>query len=145
MRFLIVDESGDFRRELAQMLRARWPQAQMDEWDPRQRGNPAGTLAREAYDMVLLDLHPAGQDGIFAIAGDTDGIDGAEEVAGALVDPTTLARARLAGHDPVADLMNNDAHTLFKALDDQVVTGPTLTNVNDFRAILVRPQVEGAR
>ena len=68
MRFLIVDESGDFRRELAQMLRARWPQAQMDEWDPRQRGNPAGTLAREAYDMVLLDLHPAGQDGIEWVA-----------------------------------------------------------------------------
>jgi tRNA A-37 threonylcarbamoyl transferase component Bud32/ActR/RegA family two-component response regulator len=68
MRFLIVDESSEFRRDLAQMLRARWPQARADEWDPRQRGNPAGTLAREGYDMVLLDLHPAGQDGILWVA-----------------------------------------------------------------------------
>jgi FixJ family two-component response regulator/tRNA A-37 threonylcarbamoyl transferase component Bud32 len=68
MRFLIVDESSEFRRVLAGMLRARWPEAQTDEWDPRQRGNPAGMLARERYDLVLLDSHPAGKDGIRWVA-----------------------------------------------------------------------------
>jgi len=64
MHFLIVDESSEFRRLLARMLRARWADAQIDEWDPRQRGNPAGGLARERYDVVLLDADPAGEDGI---------------------------------------------------------------------------------
>lgn len=68
MHFLIVDESGEFRRALAQMLRAHWPQARADEWDPRQRGNPVGHLAREGCDIVLLDLHPAGEDGIHWVA-----------------------------------------------------------------------------
>ena len=68
MRFLIVDESGEFRRVLAQMLRARWPEAQTDEWDPHQRGDPAGILARERYDLVLLALQPAGGDGIQWVA-----------------------------------------------------------------------------
>jgi CheY-like chemotaxis protein/predicted Ser/Thr protein kinase len=68
MRFLIVDESSEFRRMLAQMLRAHWPEARADEWDPRQRGNPAGHLAREGCDIVLLDLHPAGEDGIHWVA-----------------------------------------------------------------------------
>ena len=54
MRFLIVDESREFRSALAGMLRARWPEAQIDEWDPRQRGNPAGSLAREHYDLEGL-------------------------------------------------------------------------------------------
>ena len=71
------------------------------------------------------------------VAGDTDGIDGAEEIAGAIVTPDTLARARAAGSDPLALLANNDAHSLFELLGDQVITGPTLTNVNDFRAVLV--------
>ena len=84
---------------------------------------------------VALDGAPR----IWAIAGDTDGIDGAEEVAGAIVGPDTLARARAAGLDPRAMLAGNDAHSLFEALGDQVVTGPTLTNVNDFRAVLILP------
>ncbi len=75
--------------------------------------------------------------GIHAIACDTDGVDGAEEVAGAVVDPSTLHRARRAGLDPRAMLAANDGHTFFERLDDRIVTGPTLTNVNDFRAILV--------
>lgn len=73
----------------------------------------------------------------FAIAGDTDGVDGGEEVAGALVTPDTLARAREAGLDPRGSLDANDAHTFFEVLGDRVITGPTLTNVNDFRAILI--------
>ncbi|MEO0761921.1 MAG: glycerate kinase [Pseudomonadota bacterium] len=74
---------------------------------------------------------------VWALAGDTDGVDGAEEVAGAIVTPDTLSRARTAGRDIHADLANNDAHTFFEALGDQVITGPTLTNVNDFRAFLI--------
>ncbi|MDH3666496.1 MAG: glycerate kinase [Paracoccaceae bacterium] len=81
---------------------------------------------------IALDGAP-----VHAIACDTDGIDGAEEVAGAICDPDTLPRAHAAGLDPVAELANNNGHGFFAALDDQVITGPTLTNVNDFRALLI--------
>ena len=64
MRFLIVDQSSEFRGALAGMLRARWPEAQTDDWDPRQRGDPGGNLAAGGYSAVLLESHPAGQDGI---------------------------------------------------------------------------------
>ena len=78
-----------------------------------------------------------GAPGIFGIACDTDGIDGTEDNAGALVTPDTLARSRAAGEDAAARLAANDAYGFFAALDDLVMTGPTLTNANDFRAILV--------
>ncbi|MNH38960.1 putative hydroxypyruvate reductase [compost metagenome] len=78
-----------------------------------------------------------GQPGVWALAADTDGIDGVEDNAGALVAPETLARARALGM-PVQDhLDRNDAWTYFHHLDDLVVTGPTFTNVNDFRALLI--------
>ena len=76
---------------------------------------------------------------VHALAGDTDGVDGMAPVAGAVWRPDTLARAAAAGLDPVHALARNDAHSFFAALGDAVVTGPTLTNVNDFRAVLVRP------
>ncbi|MCO5214518.1 MAG: glycerate kinase, partial [Caldilinea sp.] len=72
-----------------------------------------------------------------AIAGDTDGIDGSEDNAGALLQPDTLARAAALGVDARAHLADNDGYGFFAALDDLVVTGPTRTNVNDFRAILI--------
>ncbi len=78
-------------------------------------------------------------DRIAAIACDTDGVDGTEDNAGALHLPGTLARARAAGLSPAAHLARNDAYGFFAALDALVVTGPTLTNVNDFRAVLVMP------
>lgn len=74
---------------------------------------------------------------VHAIACDTDGVDGAEEVAGAICTPDTLARARATGLNPKAELANNNAHDFFAALGDQVITGPTLTNVNDFRVLLI--------
>lgn len=86
---------------------------------------------------LALAIALQGAAGIHAIACDTDGVDGAAEVAGAVIDPTTLPRARIAGWDPQAALDHNDAHSFFAALGDQVVPGPTLTNVNDFRAILI--------
>ena len=88
---------------------------------------------------MALAVAPDGAAGIHAIACDTDGVDGAAEVAGALISPDTLARAQAMGVDPSAALARNDAHSFFAAIGGQVVTGPTLTNVNDFRAILVLP------
>jgi glycerate 2-kinase len=84
---------------------------------------------------LALDGHPQ----VHALACDTDGVDGAAEVAGALIGPQTLALARETGLDPAVSLARNDAHSLFAAIGAQVITGPTLTNVNDFRAILVLP------
>ncbi len=78
-----------------------------------------------------------GTPGIWAIAGDTDGIDGVDTAAGAIVAPDTLARARTAGLPVDAALAAHDAAGMFDDLDDLIVTGPTLTNVNDFRAILI--------
>jgi hydroxypyruvate reductase len=85
---------------------------------------------------VALDGHP----GIFAIAGDTDGVDGQEEIAGGTLTPDSLARAWAKGIRPKDSLANNDGHGFFGALGDSLVTGPTLTNVNDFRAVLITPQ-----
>lgn len=96
-------------------------------------GGPNAEFALAA--ALTLDGAP----GIHLIACDTDGVDGAAEVAGALVGPDTLARAARAGVDAAKALRRNDAHTFFGAIDGQVVTGPTLTNVNDFRAILILP------
>ena len=78
-----------------------------------------------------------GRPGIYALAGDTDGVDGTEDNAGAMVTPDTLARAAARGLDAKSRLADNDGYTFFSALGDLVVTGPTLTNVNDFRAILI--------
>ena len=86
---------------------------------------------------LALALALDGASGIYALACDTDGVDGAAEVAGAVIGPDTLTRARTLGLSPQAALDANDAHSFFAALGDQVVTGPTLTNVNDFRAVLV--------
>jgi len=88
---------------------------------------------------LALALALDGAAGIHAIACDTDGVDGAAEVAGATIAPDTLARARATGIDAEAALARNDAHGFFAALGDPVITGPTLTNVNDFRAILIGP------
>ena len=82
---------------------------------------------------IALDGHPR----IHALAGDTDGVDGQEEIAGAHLAPNSLARAWHLGFRPRDTLDANDAHTLFAALGDSIITGPTLTNVNDFRAILI--------
>jgi hydroxypyruvate reductase len=81
----------------------------------------------------------AGKDGIYALAADSDGTDGSEDNAGAFVMPDTLARAAARGLDPVALLADNDAYTFFAGLDDLVISGPTQTNVNDVRAVLILP------
>jgi glycerate 2-kinase len=96
-----------------------------------------GHGGRNTEFLLALALALRGEQGVYALAADTDGVDGTDEVAGAIITPDTLARARMAGADPAASLEGSDAHGFFAALGDQVVTGPTGTNVNDFRAILV--------
>ncbi|MBO9652729.1 MAG: glycerate kinase [Agrobacterium tumefaciens] len=98
---------------------------------------PAGKGGRNTEFLLSLALTLKGAADIWAIAGDSDGIDGVEDAAGAVVTPDTLARMRAAGIDPRQSLVNHDSYTAFKAAGDLVVTGPTLTNVNDIRAILI--------
>ena len=97
-----------------------------------------GKGGRNAEFLLAFALAIEGIDGITALAADTDGIDGSEDNAGAFADGTSAARMRAAGIDPRAALAGNDAWTAFHAIGDLLVTGPTGTNVNDFRAILVR-------
>ena len=104
------------------------------------RGNGRG--GRNVEFLLSLAVELGGLPGVFALAADTDGIDGAEEVAGAIITPDTLARAEARGLRAKASLADNDGHGFFEAIGDQVVTGPTLTNVNDFRAILIAPSIE---
>ncbi len=97
----------------------------------------SGRGGRNVEFLLSLAIALEGHTRIHALAGDTDGVDGQEEIAGAYVSPDSLERARALGLKPNDMLGNNDAHSFFSALDDSVITGPTLTNVNDFRAILI--------
>jgi glycerate-2-kinase len=99
-----------------------------------------GKGGRDREFALGLAIAIAGRHGIAAIACDTDGIDGSSDAAGAMVLPDTLTRATVKGLDARVALANNDAGGFFDALGDQVVTGPTRTNVNDFRAIYIPGQ-----
>lgn len=99
------------------------------------RGDGRG--GRNVEFLLALCLALKGAPRVHAMAGDTDGVDGLEEIAGALLTPDTLARARARGLDASHCLDNNDGHGFFGALGDAVITGPTLTNINDFRAVLI--------
>jgi hydroxypyruvate reductase len=96
-----------------------------------------GRGGRNSEFLLALALALDGLPGVAAIACDSDGTDGTEDNAGALIGPDTLVRAARLGLDPRGMLADNDGYGFFAALDDLVVTGPTLTNVNDFRAILI--------
>ncbi len=96
-----------------------------------------GRGGRNVEFLLALGIALNGQPRIHALAADTDGVDGQEEIAGACLAPDTLARAWALGIKPRDALANNDGHGFFEALGDSVITGPTLTNVNDFRAILI--------
>jgi hydroxypyruvate reductase len=98
----------------------------------------AGRGGRNVEFLLALGVALKGQAGVWALAGDTDGVDGIEEIAGALLTPDTLARARELGIKSTERLDDNDGHGFFGALGDAVITGPTLTNINDFRAILIQ-------
>ena len=96
-----------------------------------------GRGGRNSEFLLALAVHLNGTEGIYALAADTDGIDGSEENAGAVIDPETLERAMSLEMNAKSYLANNDGYGFFKKLDDLIETGPTLTNVNDFRAILI--------
>ena len=98
------------------------------------RGDGLGGRNQE---FLLWLAHHLGDDGVWAIACDSDGIDGTTDAAGAVIRPDTLARAGTAGIDPLRSLERNDAHHVFAELDDIVRTGPTRNNLNDYRAIVV--------
>ena len=96
-----------------------------------------GRGGRNVEFLLSLVVSLAGAPRVYALAADTDGIDGADEAAGAFATPDTLARAAATGIEAKASLADNDGHGFFAAIGDQLVTGPTLTNVNDFRALLI--------
>ena len=98
-----------------------------------------GRGGRNVEYLLAEAIAANGAAGIWGLAADTDGVDGAEDIAGAIFTPDTLARARAKGRDPQAMLDDNDGHGFFEMLGDSLVTGPTRTNVNDFRATLIAP------
>jgi glycerate 2-kinase len=98
----------------------------------------AGRGGRNVEFLLALALALDGRPEVHALAADTDGVDGQEQIAGAYIGPETLVRAQNLGLKAQEMLADNDAHSFFAALNDSLITGPTLTNVNDFRAILVR-------
>ena len=98
-----------------------------------------GRGGRNVEYLLAEAIAAGGAPGIWGLAADTDGVDGAEDIAGGLFTPDTLARARAKGRDPQAMLDDNDGHGFFGMLGDSLVTGPTKTNVNDFRATLIAP------
>jgi hydroxypyruvate reductase len=97
-----------------------------------------GRGGRNVEFLLAAAIALRGEPGVHGLAGDTDGVDGQEDIAGAWLSPDTLERAFGQGIRPMESLDRNDGHGFFQALGDSVVTGPTLTNVNDFRAILVQ-------
>ena len=101
-----------------------------------------GRGGRNAEFLLALTIALDGHPGIYATAGDTDGIDGTEDNAGAVMTPDSLARGAKAGVDAKAMLANNDGYGFFSAVGDLIVTGPTRTNVNDFRAIIIDPKAK---
>ena len=99
------------------------------------RGNGRG--GRNTEYLLGLANELQGESGIYALAADTDGIDGSEDNAGAILRPDSWQRAKALGQDANAMLNNNDSYGYFGSLNDLLMTGPTLTNVNDFRAIYI--------
>eukprot|EP01037_Dinobryon_pediforme_P034781 gene34781-40861_t len=97
----------------------------------------SGRGGRNVEFLLALAVALKGLPKVHAVAGDTDGVDGLEEIAGAFIAPDTQERARALGINLAERLDDNDGHAVFEALGDQLITGPTLTNVNDFRAILI--------
>ncbi len=98
-----------------------------------------GRGGRNVEYLLAEAIAAGGADGIWGLAADTDGVDGAEDIAGAVFAPDSLSRANKKGGDPKAMLDDNDGHGFFEMLGDSLVTGPTRTNVNDFRATLIAP------
>ena len=104
---------------------------------PQPPGSPRGRGGRAGEFCLGLALALQGLPGVYALAADTDGIDGVEDNAGAFVTPDTLSQARAAARQLTDHLDRNDAYGFFEAIGGLFFTGPTHTNVNDFRALLL--------
>ena len=134
----IEGEARDVARDHARRaLETPGPVALISGGETTVTHDGSGRGGRNAEYLLYLALALDGAPGVWAIACDTDGIDGSEDNAGGLIRPDTLARAAGMGLDPAAMLDDHDSYEFFAALGDLVVTGPTLTNVNDFRAIMI--------
>jgi glycerate 2-kinase len=142
----ITGEAGEVAKVMAAL--AREVRTYGSPWRPRvallSGGECTVTVRAErgrggrcAEFLLALAIELEGVENVWAIAADTDGIDGTEDNAGAILTPDTLARARASGLDPRQKLATNDSYGFFSSLGDLVVTGPTRTNVNDYRAILI--------
>ena len=141
----IEGEARDVGKVMAGLARqvARWQQPFSTPCVLLSGGETTVTLrgqgrgGRNVEFLLALGVALDGQPGVHALAGDTDGVDGVEEIAGAYLAPDSLQRAWDQGLRPKDALADNDGHGFFGALGDAIVTGPILTNVNDFRAILI--------
>ncbi len=129
------------RRALELAQRATRPTVILSGGETTVTVRGTGRGGRNVEYLMGEAIAAAGAPGVWGLAADTDGVDGAEDIAGAVFTPDTLARARAKGHDPKAMLDDNDGHGFFGLLGDSLVTGPTRTNVNDFRATLIAPLV----
>lgn len=127
---------GSLHAEIARSVQGGTPKLLLSGGELTVTRQGDGIGGPNAEYALALALALEGAAGIYALACDTDGVDGAAEVAGAVIDPDTLSK----GPEAADALARNDAHSYFERLGQQVVTGPTLTNVNDFRAILVLPR-----
>lgn len=137
-----ASEVGSMMAELSHQIMANKKQIKMPcvvlsggETTVKVKGNGKG--GRNVEFLLAMAIALNGKKRVYALAADTDGIDGKEEIAGAIITPTTLQRAHRKNLDAQAFLDNNDAHSFFTALGDSVITGPTHTNVNDFRAVIL--------
>ena len=127
-------EARDLAREMAAQIKDyKAPCVLLSGGETTVTLKGSGKGGRNVEFLLALALALEGKAGIYALAGDTDGVDGAAEIAGAVIGPDTLQK----GPDAQKYLDNNDAHSYFEGLNQSIVTGSTLTNVNDFRAILI--------
>lgn len=134
----VAAEHADIVRQIRQQVKADGkPRVLLSGGETTVTVRGKGRGGRNAEFLLALAVALDGMPGVHAIACDTDGIDGSEDNAGAVIGPDTLARAVAAGIDAHAMLADNNGYGFFSALDDLIMTGPTLTNVNDFRAVLI--------
>ena len=128
------------RRALELVPRATKPTVILSGGETTVTVRGKGRGGRNVEYLLGKAIEAAGAPQIWGLAADTDGVDGAEEIAGAIFTPDSLTRAIAKGRDPKAMLEDNDGHSFFELLGDSLITGPTRTNVNDFRATLIVPK-----
>ena len=138
-RAVALDQAEIVRSIAAHAEPVRPPFLLLSGGETTVRVSGEGRGGRNTEFLLALAIALEGDPNVHAIACDTDGIDGTENNAGALIAPDTLSRAQAIGLDAAAELAANNAFSFFEALDDLVMTGPTLTNVSDFRAVLHQP------